>query len=99
MSIKWFWRIIELFYWVILRGTFLFLICRIVDFCITGGHDWVGKDHAYFLKKEDGYYLVDNNSMNHTWLNGQQLVSNQPYAVKAGDVIRMADEEFELLPG
>ena len=54
---------------------------------------------AYFLKKEDGYYLVDNNSMNHTWLNGQQLVSNQPYAVKAGDVIRMADEEFELLPG
>ncbi len=72
---------------------------RIVDFCITGGHDWVGKDHAYFLKKEDGYYLVDNNSMNHTWLNGQQLVSNQPYAVKAGDVIRMADEEFELLPG
>ena len=46
-----------------------------------------------------GYYLVDNNSMNHTWLNGQQLVSNQPYAVKAGDVIRMADEEFELLPG
>ena len=49
--------------------------------------------------KEDGCYLVDNNSMNHTWLNGQQLVSNQMYPVKAGDIIKMADEEFELLPG
>ena len=72
---------------------------RVVDFCLTGGRNWVGTDHAYFLKKEDGYYLVDNNSMNHTWLNGQQLVSNQPYPVKAGDVIRMADEEFDLLGG
>ena len=69
------------------------------DFCISGGHNWVGKDHAYFLLKEDGCYLVDNNSMNHTWLNGQQLVSNQLYPVKAGDTIKMADEEFELLPG
>ena len=42
---------------------------------------------------------MDNNSMNHTWLNGELLVSNQPYAVKAGDVIKMADEEFDLLPG
>ena len=72
---------------------------QVVDFCVTGGHDWVGKDHAYFLVKEDGCYLVDNNSMNHTWLNGQQLVSNQMYPVKAGDIIKMADEEFELLPG
>lgn len=72
---------------------------RIVDFCLTGGRNWVGTDHAYFLRKEEGYYLVDNNSMNHTWLNGQQLVSNQPYPVKAGDVVRMADEEFDLLGG
>ena len=27
-NVKWSWRIIELFYWVILRGTFLFLILR-----------------------------------------------------------------------
>ena len=71
----------------------------IVDFLIGGGNQWIGKDHAYFVRKEDGYYLVDNNSMNHTWLNGELLVSNQPYAVKAGDVIKMADEEFDLLPG
>lgn len=72
---------------------------RIVDFCLTGGHDWVGTDHAYFLQKPDGIYLVDNNSLNHTWLNGQQLVSNQPYLVRPGDVIKMADEEFDVLPG
>ena len=72
---------------------------RIVDFCITGGHNWVGTDHAYFLRKPDGIYLVDNNSLNHTWLNGQQLVGNQPYLVRQGDVIKMADEEFDVLPG
>lgn len=72
---------------------------RIVDFCISGGHNWLGTDHAYFLTEPDGCYLVDNNSLNHTWLNGAQLVSNQRYPVKAGDVIKMADEEFDLLPG
>ena len=72
---------------------------RVVEFCLTGGHDWVGTDHAYFLQKPDGTYLVDNNSLNHTWLNGQQLVSNQPCLVRQGDVIKMADEEFDVLPG
>ena len=70
-----------------------------VDFCLTGGRNWVGTDHAYFLQKPDGVYLVDNNSLNHTWLNGRQLVSNQPSIVRPGDVVKMADEEFDVLPG
>ena len=72
---------------------------RVVDFCLTGGRNWVGTDHAYFLQKPDGVYLVDNNSLNHTWLNGRQLVSNQPSIVRPGDVVKMADEEFDVLPG
>ena len=63
------------------------------------GHGYVGSEHAYFLCREDGVYLVDNNSMNHTWLNGQMLPANQPQPVKPGDVIKMADEELDVLPG
>ena len=37
--------------------------------------------------------------MNHTWLNGQMLPANQPQPVKPGDVIKMADEELDVLPG
>lgn len=70
---------------------------RIVDFCLTGGQNWVGTDHAYFLIKSDGVYIVDNNSLNHTWLNGEKLASNHPYMVRPGDKVKMADEEFELL--
>lgn len=72
---------------------------RVVDFCLGAETGYVGGDHAYFLCREDGVYLVDNNSMNHTWLNGQMLPASQPQPVKPGDVIKMADEELDVLPG
>ena len=72
---------------------------RVADFCLGAETGYVGSEHAYFLCREDGVYLVDNNSMNHTWLNGQMLPANQPQAVKPGDVIKMADEELDVLPG
>ena len=72
---------------------------RVADFCLGAETGYVGSEHAYFLCREDGVYLVDNNSMNHTWLNGQMLPANQPQPVKPGDVIKMADEELDVLPG
>ena len=41
-------------------------------------------------------YLVDNNSANGTWVNGQRITPGQEVPVAAGAVIRMADMTFLL---
>lgn len=44
----------------------------------------IGRKHARIEYQAGTYYLVDLNSVNHTFLNGQQLAPNQPYALCPG---------------
>lgn len=44
----------------------------------------IGRKHARIEYQAGTYYLVDLNSVNHTFLNGQQLAPNQPYALWPG---------------
>jgi len=44
----------------------------------------IGRKHARIESQSGTYYLVDLNSVNHTFLNGQQLAPNQPYALRPG---------------
>ena len=44
----------------------------------------IGRKHARIEFQSGTYYLVDLNSVNHTYLNGQQLAPNQPYALQPG---------------
>lgn len=43
--------------------------------------------HIQFLKDEDGWSVVDNNSTNGTFVNGEKI-SSEPCAVKTGDLIK-----------
>lgn len=49
----------------------------------------VSRKHAVIRRTEDGYYLVDLNSTNGTWLNGKMLVPNQSYRLHSGDQVRL----------
>lgn len=44
----------------------------------------IGRKHAKIEYQMGNYYLVDLNSVNHTFLNGQQLSPNQPYVLQPG---------------
>lgn len=48
----------------------------------------VSRVHACFLRTEDALNLVDMNSVNGTYLNGQRLIPQQPRVVQDGDEIR-----------
>ncbi len=52
--------------------------------------------HHITLKISNGEcYVIDNNSTNHTYVNGNLLQPNFPVMLKNNDIIKMADEEFK----
>ena len=54
----------------------------------------VSRFHAKLLKKEDGLYLLDLNSTNGTYLNGDQLEAGREYRLEAGDMVSFAGNGF-----
>lgn len=45
----------------------------------------IGRQHARIEKRDGRYYVIDLGSLNHTLLNGQALIPNQPYELKSGE--------------
>lgn len=66
-----------------------------VDYCIMD-NSAISRTHADIIRKNDEFYIVDNNSLNHTFLNGQQIPSSQMHKLEDFVLIKMADEIFEF---
>lgn len=64
-----------------------------VDYCITNNNS-VSRTHANIVYKNGSYFIVDLNSTNGTFVNGQQLSANQEVRLNVNDRIKFADEEF-----
>lgn len=67
-----------------------------VDYFI-GDNAAVSRSHASVLTKGNNVYIIDTNSKNHTYLNGQQIPSNVEVPLKHGMKILLANEEFEYM--
>ena len=66
-----------------------------VDYCIAD-NSAVSRSHADIIRKNNEFYIVDNNSLNHTFLNGMQIPSSQMQKLEDFMVIKLADEVFEF---
>jgi len=66
-----------------------------VDYCISDNRT-ISRSHADIIQRNGQFYIVDNNSTNHTYVNGERIPSNQEVALTHGMKIRLADEEFEF---
>ena len=64
-----------------------------VDFKITDNKS-VSRRHAYITNINGVYYLRDNNSTNHTYLNGEMLYSNIEVVIPDNSTIQLSNEEF-----
>ena len=71
----------------------------VVDYTVHTQNCYLGNDHAYILIENGSYYIVDNNTQNHTYLNEQRLEPSKPTQFHAGDTIRMADIVFSVVAG
>lgn len=57
----------------------------------------ISRSHANIVKRDNQYYVVDTNSTNHVYVNGQEIASNEEVFINSGAIIRLANEEFEFL--
>lgn len=53
--------------------------------------------HASFKQEDMKWFIRDLGSSNHTFLNGEELLANQPYPVKRGDQIRIGETTLEVI--
>ena len=66
-----------------------------VDYCISDNQA-VSRSHADVITRNGQCFLVDTNSVNHTYLDGEMLHPNTETPLRHGAVIRLADEQFEF---
>lgn len=64
-----------------------------VDYCILNNRS-ISRNHACILNQNGRFFLQDNHSLNHTYLNGRMLNAYENESIKNQDVIRFANEEF-----
>lgn len=57
----------------------------------------VSGSHAKITKEEDNYYLIDNNSLNGTTVNGNTLSYRVPFKLKPMDIIHFASEAYVFM--
>ena len=65
------------------------------DYTVSGGGA-VSSAHAKIIRRNGEFYVVDTNSSNHTYINGSMIPSMVEKPLKAGDRLRLANEEFEF---
>lgn len=66
-----------------------------VDYFI-GDNSAVSRSHADIISRDGKYYIIDNNSTNHTYINGTMIQSNTQTEIVQGARIRLANEEFDF---
>ena len=64
-----------------------------VDYCIKDNCA-VSRMHAEIIHKNNSYFIVDNNSTNHTFINEQEIRSKREMRLQNRSRIKLADEEF-----
>ena len=65
-----------------------------VDFYI-GDNLQIEIRHAEIIRRGQDFFIKDNNSKNHTYVNGRIVVGEELVQLKAGDTITLANEVFE----
>lgn len=69
---------------------------ELVDAAITF-NKMISRKHCSVTRNKDGYYITDEGSANGTYVNRVKLIPHQPKAIKRGDIIRMADSDFQIV--
>lgn len=67
-----------------------------VDYQVTDNSS-ISRRHAYIVKVNGLYYLRDNKSTNHTYIDGKMIKSGTDVPLVDGNIFKLADEEFTFM--
>lgn len=57
----------------------------------------ISRSHCKITQRGSQYYITDLQSANGTYVNHARLQPNQPHPIKGGDVIRLANSDFQVV--
>lgn len=63
---------------------------------IVVGNNAVSRNHITVITRDGHYYISDNHSTNHTYINDEQIESDKEYEITSGDKIVLGNEEFKI---
>lgn len=66
-----------------------------VDYFIAD-NSAISRSHANVISRDGEYFVMDTNSTNHTYVDGQMIQSNVETKIVHGAKIRLANEDFEF---
>ena len=69
---------------------------NVVDYVITDNKS-ISRSHATLIIKNDVCYIIDNGSLNGTYINGNSIVPDEEKSLKNGDRIKLYNEQFTYL--
>lgn len=83
-------------------NTPVFVIGKNIEKCngVISFNNAIGRVHCRFVYQNNRYCIIDGNgvkaSTNGTFVNGKRIPPNEPYPVKGGDIIRLANSAFTI---
>ncbi len=57
----------------------------------------ISRKHCRIINVNSDYFIIDEGSANGTFVNGTKLISGDKRLIKRGDVIRLADSDFQVI--
>lgn len=57
----------------------------------------ISRKHCKITKSAGAYYITDEGSANGTYINRIRIAPNQPKQINKGDIIRLADSDFQIV--
>lgn len=66
-----------------------------VDYAITD-NTAISRSHVAIVSRSGEYFVIDNNTANHTYVNETMIPANVETPIREGDVIRLANESFRF---
>jgi hypothetical protein len=64
---------------------------------VVGFNKMISRKHCTVFHNNGTYCIADEGSANGTYVNGVRVVQGQKIPIKKGDIIRMADSDFQLI--
>ena len=66
-----------------------------VDYAISD-NSAISRSHVAIVSRNGEYFVIDNNTANHTYVNESVIPANVETPIHEGDVIRLANESFRF---
>lgn len=75
-----------------------FVIGKKADRCdgVVSFNKMISRQHCRINQVGDGYTITDLDSANGTYVNRVRLQPNEPHPIKSGDIIRLANSDFQV---